>query len=115
MSLRIELSSDTIAWLSSASSVAVAIGSPVLTLARKLVGMGIDPDTTLECYRGPVHCLTIRSIGEAAKLSVASHGVGFTRVPEGRSAPPVSQNAQEAAWPMQKQTNDAVTLSSCAA
>jgi hypothetical protein len=66
--IRIELSSDSIATVSSASSIAVHCGSPVISLARKLVALGIDPDTSLQAYRGQVHCLTVKSIGLAAAL-----------------------------------------------
>jgi hypothetical protein len=34
----------------------------------------------LEVWRGPVLCLQVRSIGEAAQLRVATHGVGFERL-----------------------------------
>src|SRR5262245_21055302 len=91
--IRIELSSDSIAWLSSASSIAVAVGSPVLALSRKLVGLGVDPATGLECYRGEMHCLTVRSIGEAATLQIGSHGSGFRRAEKGAGASPISLTA----------------------
>jgi hypothetical protein len=51
--------------------------SPVLALCRKLVEAGHDPATPLHAYRGETLALKIRSIGEAARLRVSPHGVGF--------------------------------------
>ncbi len=72
--LRVDLSSDTIAAVSSASSLAVHIGSPVIALAGKLFDLGIDPATPLACYRGESLSLKVRSIGEAAQLEVTGSG-----------------------------------------
>jgi hypothetical protein len=72
--LRIDLSSDTIAAVSSASSLAVQCGSPVLALARKLVEIGLDPNTPLNAYRGKTLCLRVLGIGEAANLEVTEAG-----------------------------------------
>ena len=48
-----------------------AIGTaPVLALCRQLVVAGMPPDCGLEAYRGDRLALLIRSIGEAAKLTV---------------------------------------------
>lgn len=44
--------------------------SPVLALCRKLVKAGLDPDLPLHAYRGDILCLTVRSIGEGARLTV---------------------------------------------
>jgi hypothetical protein len=44
--------------------------APVLSLCRALIAAGHDPSTPLEAYRGDVLCLRVRSIGEAAALSV---------------------------------------------
>ena len=51
--------------------------APVLTLCRKLIAARYDPATRLECYRGDVLALTVRSIGEAAKLVVDEKGLRF--------------------------------------
>lgn len=51
--------------------------SPVLKLCRKLVGAGHDPATPLDCWRGDVLCLRIRSIGEAAELEPNSKTTSF--------------------------------------
>ena len=48
-----------------------AIGTaPVLALCRQLVAAGLDPNHALEVYRGPTLAMFVRSIGEAAKLTV---------------------------------------------
>ena len=54
--------------------------APVLALCRQLIADGYDPGLPLEVWRGPVLCLRVRSIGEAAKLRVATHGDGFERL-----------------------------------
>jgi hypothetical protein len=59
--------------------VAVCATAPVLALCRRLVVAGYDPALPLEAWRGPVLCLRVRSIGEAAQLRVATHGGGFER------------------------------------
>ena len=59
--------------------VAVCATAPVLALCRRLVAAGYDPALPLEAWRGPVLCLRVRSIGEAAQLRVATHGGGFER------------------------------------
>lgn len=51
--------------------------APVLALCRQLIADGHDPGLPLEVWRGPVLCLRVRSIGEAAQLRVATHGGGF--------------------------------------
>jgi len=95
MTLRIELSSDTIASVSSASSLAVHIGSPVIALCRKLVEAGYPSSAEIECYRGETLSLHVRSIGEAAKLYVAATTTGrpvFRREASRVRAPLVSQS-----------------------
>jgi hypothetical protein len=48
-----------------------AIGpAPVLALCRRLVAAGLDPNLALEIYRGHTLALFVRSIGEAATLTV---------------------------------------------
>ena len=77
-----QISSDTIA---TSCGIEIKSPSPVLGLCRRLIAEGCDPTTPLEAYRGDTLCLTIRSIGEAAKLEVG--GVGFIRAREPRPAP----------------------------
>jgi hypothetical protein len=74
--IRAELSGSACA---SACGVAVCSGSPVTALCRQLVAAGYDPRTPLEVYRGKTLCLRVRSIGEAAGLEIAAHGVGFRK------------------------------------
>jgi hypothetical protein len=55
--------------------------APVLALCRQLIADGYDLGLSLEVWRGPVLCLRVRSISEAAQLRVATHGGGFERLP----------------------------------
>src|SRR6516162_767818 len=65
--IRIDLAgADT----ASASGLTASGRSPVLKLCRELVAAGHDPAQPAEAYRGSILCLHIRSIGEAAKLTV---------------------------------------------
>jgi hypothetical protein len=66
--------------------------SPVLVLCRQLVAHGFDPALALHAYRGEVLCLHVCSIGEATRLRVAPHGVGFQYAPECTAAPPIAPN-----------------------
>ena len=72
--------SDTIA---TSCGVEIKSPSPVLSLYRRLVAQACDPAVGLQAFRGDVLALTVRSIGEAATLQIASHGVGFTRARDG--------------------------------
>ena len=80
------------------SDTATALGiiakgsAPIIKLCRLLVEAGHDPATPLEAWRGGTPCLRIRSIGEAAQLRVASHGIGFERPQECTAAPPIELN-----------------------
>jgi len=49
----------------------------VLALCRELVEAGHDPGRQLHVYRNGVLALRVRSIGEAARLSIRGDGVGF--------------------------------------
>ena len=62
-----------------AAGLTISGGAPVLALCRQLIADGHDPGLPLEVWRGPVLCLRVRSIGEAAQLRVATHGGGFER------------------------------------
>jgi hypothetical protein len=65
--------------------------APVLALCHLLIDAGHHPATPLEAHRGEVLCLRVRSIGEAARLRVATHDVGFEPLPECTGASPVGQ------------------------
>jgi len=56
--------------------------APVLGLCRLLIEAGHDPATPLEAWRGDVLALRIRTIGEGARLRIASHAVAFERLLE---------------------------------
>jgi hypothetical protein len=68
--------------------------APVLALCRILVAAGHDPRRSLPVFRGEVLALVIRSIGDGAGLRVATHGVGFERIPECTGGSRVRQNGQ---------------------
>ena len=59
--------------------------APVLALCRALVGADYDPDRPLHVYRDKVLALTVRSIGEGAKLTVRDSSSGR---PKFRNAAP---------------------------
>jgi hypothetical protein len=74
--------------------------APVLTLCRRLLAAGLDPDQALEVYRGAVLALRVRSIGEAAKLTVEECSDGRPRFRPYRprpseGGPPIASND----WP----------------
>jgi hypothetical protein len=68
--------------------------APVLALCRVLVAAGHDPRRSLHVFRGEVLALVVRSIGDGAGLRVATHGVGFERIPECTGGSRVQQNGQ---------------------
>jgi hypothetical protein len=90
MTIRAELSSDTIA---TSCGITVHTGSPVLSMCRQLVAEGCNPTTPLQAFRGDTLCLTIRSLGEAASLRVNTAGTGFVTQREPTSAPPMRLTA----------------------
>jgi hypothetical protein len=53
--------------------------APVLALCRRLIEAGIDPDQPLRVYRGDTLALTVRSIGEGARLTVQDNRLGHPR------------------------------------
>lgn len=64
----------------------------VLTLCAELVAAGIDPESPLAVYRGDRLALTVRSIGEAARLAINGKGSGFAVGTAVCTAPPVRKN-----------------------
>ena len=44
--------------------------SPVFALCRALLAAGADPSSKLECYRGDVLALTVKTIGIGAKFTI---------------------------------------------
>src|SRR5205807_2076727 len=71
------------------AGLTVRVTAPVLVLCGALLASGVDPKRRLHAYRGDTLALAVRSIGEGARLRVASHGVGFERLPECTGATPV--------------------------
>ena len=80
-----------------AEGVTANSSSPVLELCRLLLAAGHDPDGALEAWRGATLCLRIRSIGEATRLRVATHGTGFQCLPECTAALPIRSNGRRVA------------------
>jgi hypothetical protein len=76
----------------SALGITVCGSAPVLNLCRRLLAAGHDPGCPLHACRGDTVALVVRSIGEAARLRVASHGVGFECVAACTGASPVAEN-----------------------
>jgi hypothetical protein len=83
--IRAEISSDTIA---TSCGITVHTGSPVLAICRQLVAEGADQTASLQAFRGDKLALTVRSIGEAARLRVVDGR--FQQAPEPVAALSVS-------------------------
>ena len=79
----------------------VACGyAPVLALCRSLIEAGHDPERALHPYRSGVLALAVRSLGEAAELTVADDRHGTPRLRRRQERPqgyvagsPVAENA----------------------
>jgi hypothetical protein len=83
-----------------AEGLSVCGYAPVLEMCRELVAAGFHPACPLEAWRGQTLCLRVRSIGEAAQLTVADDRHGTPRLrrlqerPQGYAAgSPVAQIA----------------------
>jgi hypothetical protein len=61
--------------------------APVLAMCRQLLAAGLNPDQALEVYRGATLALRIRSIGEAAQLTVKDDSRGTPRFVAFRPGP----------------------------
>ena len=75
-----------------AAGLAAHSSAPVLALCRIMIGAGHDPATPLVVWRGNTLALTIRSIGEGAKVEASPRGVGFVHRPDVRGSSYVAQN-----------------------
>jgi hypothetical protein len=53
-----------------AGDIVVRSRSPVFALCRALLAAGANPNSKLECFRGSVLALTVKSIGIGAKLTI---------------------------------------------
>jgi len=72
--------------MATALDITANSSSPVISLCKKLIEAGFDPTSPLECWRGDVLCVRIRSIGETAEFEINSHGSGFIRRRDRRRA-----------------------------
>jgi hypothetical protein len=72
-----------------ALGVTAQSSSPVLLLCRHLTDAGHDPATPMQVFRGETLALTVRAIGEAARLEINAYGTGFRPRREADAAPPV--------------------------
>jgi hypothetical protein len=77
-----------------ALGITVYCQSPVLAMCGELVGRGLDPGLALHAYRSDTLCLTVRAIGEAARLEVNGHGSGFIGARERGPASPIRLNGR---------------------
>lgn len=59
-----------------ADGLVVKGNAPVLTMCRKLIDAGYDPDRPLEAYRGDVLCLRVSRIGYGAKFTIKDSQYG---------------------------------------
>ena len=80
-----------------AHGITVVAFTPILVLCRRLIDAGINPTTPLAAFRGEMLCLTVRHIGEGARLTVKTTGNGAPRFAldghcRGATASPVRQN-----------------------
>jgi hypothetical protein len=78
--IRIELSAPPAPakgqTVATACGITVRGWAPVLNLCRKLIQAGHDPTEPAGACRGETLCLHIRSIGEAAELSISEPASG---------------------------------------
>ena len=86
-----ELASDDIA---TALGITAKSPTPVIRLCGMPIEAGHDPAARLHVYRGKTLALTVRSIGEGARLVINGHGTGFRRGRDGVTAPPMRQNGE---------------------
>jgi hypothetical protein len=69
--------------------------SPVFALCRALLAAGANPNSKLECFRGSVLALTVKTIGAGAKLTIMENNRSGPRVapyeafPSDRVRPPI--------------------------
>jgi hypothetical protein len=72
-----------------AAGITVRSSTPVLTLCRRALAAGLDPNQSMEVFRNGTLALRIRTIGEAAGLEINSEGTGFRPARRPDAAPPV--------------------------
>jgi hypothetical protein len=59
-----------------ALGITIEVAAPVLAVCRALLAGRFDPDQALEVYRGETLALRVRSIGDAARLTVKDDRLG---------------------------------------
>ena len=79
-----------------AEGISITGASPVLALCRKLIVYGFDPAIPIHVFRGDTLALTVRSIGEGARLEIRGDGVGFRRLPKLGAGPPMRRPGRAA-------------------
>jgi len=70
-----------------ATGITVRSTTPVLTLCRRALAAGFDPNQSMEVFRNGTLALRIRSIGEAAELAVKDDNRGTPRFVRHRPGP----------------------------
>jgi hypothetical protein len=74
--------------------------SPVFDLCRKLLAAGADPESPLECFRGRLMSLRVKSIGAGAGLTIRETATDGPRIvrwkafPDRALGPPIGKNGQ---------------------
>jgi hypothetical protein len=63
-----------------AGDIVVRSRSPVFALCRALLAAGANPNSRLECFRGSVLALTVKSVGIGAKLTIRETAIDGPRV-----------------------------------
>jgi hypothetical protein len=89
--IRAELVGDDIA---TALGITAKSPTPVIRLCVMLIEAGHDPAAQLHVYRGKTLALTVRSIGEGARLVINGKGSGFRRARAVGTAPLMRQNGE---------------------
>jgi hypothetical protein len=87
-----------------AAGITVVDHAPVLALCRALVAGGQDANRPLRAYRGDVFCLRVRSIGQAAQLTVEDDRHGRLRLRRWRN-----RARRYGAAPLARQIRDTAT------
>ena len=89
-----------------AGDIVVRSRSPVFALCRALLAAGADPNSKLECFRGSVLALTVKTIGIGAKLTIKENDwvgpkvVPYEAVSRDRVGRHVRQNGEPAPPPL---------------
>ena len=66
--------------MAQAGDIVARSRSPVFALCRALLAAGANPDSSLECYRGGILALRVKSIGIGATLTVEENATRGPRV-----------------------------------